>query len=364
MFAGPGTGSGFGSALAVGDFNHDATDDLAIGAPGLAVGGRAGAGGVAVFYGEDVSDPNSGEARPDLLTRSTTGFPGDPIADERFGAELASADFDNNGRAELAIVGRHDRSRLATIQIAERGPGGYTNPQPGLVTQQAAQGPGESRTEDDFGSALAAADFNADGRADLAVGAPGRGCSECDEEYGFGEVVVLPGSAAGGVTATGRQVWTQNSVGVPGTAQLSDGFGAALVAGDFDGDADGDLAIGAPEDIAYRGSVTVLVGRAGGLTATGGATFTQATPGIAGASGPHSFGGTLAAAHVQNGALLNLIIGAESQDIDGVDATGLINQLVSSEDGPLAAGSRTVHLDTAGVKGRPDRFAQFGFELS
>ena len=364
MFGAPMISAGFGESLAVEDLNHDTVDDLAIGVPGLTVDGAASAGGVAISYGKSPTDPGSGEARPDLLTRSTPGVPGDPFVVERFGRQLAAADFDGDFVPELAILGKADPSGLAVIQTVERGPGGYTDDQPDPITQQAAQAPAASLEEDDFGLALAADDFNDDGLADLAVGAPGRGCLECDEEYGYGEVIVLPGTAAGGVTTSGRQVLTQNSPGIPGTAEPGDGFGAALASGDYGSAVYGDLAIGAPEDNAYTGSVTVLRGSAAGLSGAGAVTFTQDTPGIGGAKGPYGFGGSLAAAHVEAGAVDNLIIGADGQDIGGVRGTGLINQLDYSPSGPKAQGSRTLHLDTAGVKGKPARNAQFGFELS
>jgi hypothetical protein len=44
----------FGYALASGDFNDDGYDDLAVGVPGQAVGGDAGAGAVHVFYGSSM----------------------------------------------------------------------------------------------------------------------------------------------------------------------------------------------------------------------------------------------------------------------------------------------------------------------
>ena len=85
---------------------------------------------------------------------------------------------------------------------------------------------------------------------------------------------------------TGRQVWTQDSAGVPGTARPDDGFGATLAVGRLNGDAIPDLAIAAPEDNNGTGSVTVLLGSPAGLTTAGygGTTFTQSTPGIGGAS--------------------------------------------------------------------------------
>jgi hypothetical protein len=48
---------------------------------------------------------------------------------------------------------------------------------------------------------------------------------------GAGAVSALYGSA-GGLTASGGQLFTQNSVGVPGFAEEDDFFGAALAVGD------------------------------------------------------------------------------------------------------------------------------------
>jgi FG-GAP repeat len=63
---------------------------------------------------------------------------------------------------------------------------------------------GQAEGSDRFGSALAAGDFNADGRADLAVGVPGETLGGA---FGAGAVNVLYGSA-GGLTAAGSQLWS------------------------------------------------------------------------------------------------------------------------------------------------------------
>jgi hypothetical protein len=67
------------------------------------------------------------------------------------------------------------------------------------------------------------ADFNGDGTADLAIGAPG-------EDTARGVVQVLYGSA-NRLTATGNQFWTQNSPGIAGVAEFGDILGFALAAG-------------------------------------------------------------------------------------------------------------------------------------
>jgi hypothetical protein len=50
--------------------------------------------------------------------------------------------------------------------------------------------------------------------------------------------------------STGNQGWHQNRTGVEDSAEPEDQLGTALAAGDFDGDGNEDLAIGAPfEDL-------------------------------------------------------------------------------------------------------------------
>jgi hypothetical protein len=70
------------------------------------------------------------------------------------------------------------------------------------------------------------ADFNGDGFDDLAVGAS---FEDLGGALDAGAVNVLYGSAAG-LTGAGSQVFTQDSPGVPGTAEHDDLFGGALAA--------------------------------------------------------------------------------------------------------------------------------------
>jgi len=72
------------------------------------------------------------------------------------------------------------------------------------------------------------ADFNNDGFADLAVGVPGEDVGSIPDA---GAVNVLYGSASK-LTGTGSQIFTQDSPGVPYSAEAGDFFGGALAAGD------------------------------------------------------------------------------------------------------------------------------------
>ncbi|KOG40749.1 FG-GAP and VCBS repeat-containing protein [Streptomyces resistomycificus] len=110
-------------------------------------------------------------------------------------------------------------------------------------------------------------DFNGDGYADLAVAAPS---ATVGGKKGAGYVAVLYGSASGLRTAT-KQVFSQNTAGVPGSAETDDEFGSALNTADLDRDGYADLVVGVGrEDTAGGGTdsglVEVIWGGAKGLS--------------------------------------------------------------------------------------------------
>jgi hypothetical protein len=103
----------------------------------------------------------------------------------------------------------------ATVGLAAAGSQLWSQNSPGIA--------GGAEPDDIFGEALAAGDFNGDGRADLAIGAPG-------ENSFAGVVHVLYGSGTG-LAAAGSQLWSQNSPGIADVAEDFDVFGETLAAG-------------------------------------------------------------------------------------------------------------------------------------
>ncbi|WP_240529851.1 FG-GAP-like repeat-containing protein [Streptomyces mangrovisoli] len=141
-------------------------------------------------------------------------------------------------------------------------------------------------------------DFNGDGYRDVVLPAPGANVSG---KEGAGAVVVLYGSKGGVSSASKRQTLTQNSSGVPGTAETGDGFGWATATADLNHDGYADLLVGSPyEDTSGgtdAGSVTVLWGSKSGLTT---ATLLSKPAGLDGSVEKDRYGSDIAA--LSNGA--------------------------------------------------------------
>jgi len=220
---------------------------------------------------------------------------------------------------------------------------------------------GQAETRDLFGGAVATGDFNGDGYDDLAVGVIGEDIGAIENT---GVVQILYGGTSG-LSGVSDQIWDQDSPGLLGVAEPGDGFGFAVVAGDFDDDGYDDLAIGiGAEDIgaiAMAGAVQILYGSASGLSANGNQLWFQDSPGMEDQSEAYDqFGLSLAAGDFSNDGYDDLAVGILNEDIGTIVDAGAVQILYGGASGLSTTGNQLWHQDSPGLLGMAEANDRFG----
>jgi hypothetical protein len=342
----------FGRALATGDFDRDGFADLAIGTENDDPDGIVNTGAVNVLYGsaDGLTSARSQYWRQDSPAVVDVSDPGDG-----FGTSLAAADFDGDGFADLAVgVPSEDLGSLqnAGAVIVLRGSAdGLTGTGSRIIHKDRPGVVGQAKEFEEFGTELAAGNLGRGPFADLAVGTPSEGVGDAGRA---GAVSVLYGSETG-LTATGSEVWSQDSPGILGHARESDRFGYSLAVGDLGGSSHGDLVVGVPfSEVGFvpnAGAVSVIYGSPTGLTAQGNQIWTQDSPGVIGiAEGGDLLGLSLAVGNLGNGTRADIVVGVPREDAGG-DEAGVVNVLYGSASGVSAEDNQLWYQDSPGVAG-------------
>ena len=294
-----------------------------------------------------------------------------------------SGDFNGDGFDDLVVGSPYEdvsgERNAGTVNVIYGSAGGLAAEDDQLWHQASAGVPGALERDDRFGWSLTVGNFNGDAFDDLAVGIPyesyvvdakgivifGRSAPP-DWRIEAGAVVVLYGSVTG-LSAKSSKIVHQSRSGVKGKGQLEDHFGAALAAGDFDGDGRDELAVGVPgED--RTGAVQVFFGSAGGVSNRDQLWFQKTTGAGDGSERGDGFGSSLAAGNLgYSSREKDLAIGIPGEDVGSIADAGAAQILY----GQPAKGldiknvpSAFLHQDTAGAEDAAEAGDQFGWSLT
>ena len=370
----------YGATLAVGDFDGDGYDDLAVGAPGLTVNDQKGAGGVYVYCG----GPQGLESAGQLWTQDSPSIRGMVEADDRFGSALAAGDFDGDGYDDLAIgvplEDIEDQVDAGAVNVLFGGRNGLQAVGNELLFQGYGGLPDSPEEDDQFGRALAVGDFNNDGYDDLAIGSPTEDIIALSPLphliEDLGGVIVILGDASGLVNNTNYAI-THLAFEEELPSEEGDAFGSALAAGDINGDGYDDLAIGIwAKDIEGKqdaGAVVVLFGDVQGVQSASPYQYLHqdAAPFIESIVEPGDrFGFALTMGDFNGDGREDLAVGVPGEDYipegesEGVISAGVVQVFFDLGSGRLQSDQLFGQDLPRSVEGMAESGDQFGYSLT
>ncbi len=230
----------FGCSLGGGDLDGDGHDDLLMAAHGSDTGGRE-SGTVYLVYGDDFG------ADTDISTEAALMITG-AARNDALGQYAAPqiADYDGDGAGDIAVAA----PGLGEVYVFFDGAS-----LSGTLDTSAADVTILGDGADYFGFTLRSGDLDADGQADLVVGAPDTYAANYAYYYADepGEVYVFAGSELDSSVSLGSDATMTITAGDSGTV-----FGMGVTLGDLSGDGADDLVVAAPTFDSTAGRVWIF----------------------------------------------------------------------------------------------------------
>ncbi|MEU3252744.1 FG-GAP-like repeat-containing protein [Streptomyces sp. NPDC006997] len=297
---------------------------------------------------------------------------------------IPTSDFNRDGVNDL-VAGLPKSNRVTLV------PGGTDGPVAELkrtISQGSPGVPGGSESGDSFGTDSAWGDYNADGYADLMIGAPGEDDTSGHADRGAVTVLYGPGldrgfsfSSSSGITASGARLGSTVTSGdfnadgradvftagtghggsyqirlaggtmVAGKLTSASGSISALDAatGDFNRDGYADVALNY-RDNGGIGRVVRFAGSANGLTKVG----------VLSVKG----GRSITAGDFNGNGYDDIAIGQPYTSESGAFEGGQVTMLFGTSSGFTTSGMRVLHQDTSGVPGGAEPGDGMGFSVS
>jgi hypothetical protein len=213
------SGDAFGRSLTHGDFDHDEFDDLAIGAPGEALGAIAGAGLVEILFGGSSGITSAGRQE---WTQNSAGIANAAEPNDAFGTGLAASDVNGDGRDDLAVgAPGEDASSGAVHIILGASSAGLSGSNSFLQLGNVVQAPVSG---DRFGALIRAADLDDNDFGDVVYGIPA--ATFMPNPAGSGMIGWQLGRAIAPFSPASSGGFTQTAAGE--TNEAGDAYGASL----------------------------------------------------------------------------------------------------------------------------------------
>jgi len=314
IITGEGANNSFGSSLATGDLNADGKTDLAVGAYGY----NSNQGKIYFYTGQGKYATTLQRAPDTVRLQGAAGeemkITGETGTTGKFGSTLATGDWNADGKKDLAVSAPNLNSSKGRVYLFwNDGSIPVLASSPDKVIDGASP-------SDLFGTALGSGDFNADGREDLIVGAPGYNSSQGRAYifYNYSSLNYPASASSANVTITGET----------GAGQ----FGSQITIGILNNNirARPDLVISAPAYNSSQGRAYLFMNDGSIPTAAGSADVI-----FTGEAGSGQFGSALATGDMDAEGRVDLIVSAPGYN----SSQGRVYIFLNDGSYPTAAGS-------------------------